>query len=356
MARLASWLKECGQDFVAHGVSDKNIKGLFEDGHLRCGEEILRRSGRLEFESSSGSIHGREVIYLPTILNRNKLTNIALAAFDLSDEKIEELILTYFKRLNNLERYTIDEYDGYEDDNFVEPKLDSKEGKLQRQEHVANMAEDLLTGFFKNQKFQDVIDTLIYNKNDEIWEMDKKPKEFFYQRTICAIAVDEALPEEKRCHYQLGKIYKVYSELMNERKIDLSEQEIGTLLSLIRDYRLIKPQKINAEIRTYRNKIYTCYGSLTILRGKASEVVGSGEIITTSEYHLLYPFQNKGKFFNIDLLDPKVLLFAPKDLISDLADDSPIRNNIIFTENLPREIYREPKTTQILTEYVKSQI
>ncbi len=313
--RLREWEKLYKGDYVAHGVVRANEEALFKDGFLRCGENVLRRKGQLEFEG--GAMAGaREIVRLPQQELEPKflepLKAKILELFEMSDEDIEELI----RDIQN----TRSPSDQDIEEHFL-ADLDAK-----RPQKSSDLRE-------ARNAYEDLITKLVRFKS--LWKEGEKPRDI-YVNTLVAIYIDKALPKDSRCKAQLARVFAIYERLVREKEVDVTMPEIGALLGRIRTARLLDAGKINQEIRVFRNHHAGCYGNVRIVIGGAKDIIGSEQVPETGEYLLLGIGQNKGKFFKIDLASPNVLILGPESSLAPYAENHPFSKNIVFTDALPK--------------------
>ena len=321
LERLSQWGKTYQTDFVAHGVVSANVKNILSEGRLRCAENILRRSGTLEFEG--GASGEREVVRLPNDVFSSelleKIKEFVIKSFELADDDIVKMIRDYDV---NTKVRTLAKPDLLA---FLNSPLYIE---FQR---VKYKAPDL---FVAGEKYKNFIDEIIRD-NPELWRKSEKPRDL-YAVPILAIYIDKLLPKDKNCKAQLRKIFNIYHRLMEEKVISLSLVDIRLFLHRIKHYRLADPDKINEEIRVYKNAYSQCYGQLRILVGGTERILAS-DCFEGGEHYLLNQGQNGGKFFKIDFSSSNVLLIGPKQILSDYAGDPRFGKNIIFSENIPKE-------------------
>ncbi len=310
LERLSEWEGLYKSDYVAHGIVRANEHAVLEDGFLRCGESVLRREGRLEFEGGAMAGH-REVVRLPQQEINPKLLEPLKAKiielFDMSDEDIEVMIRDIEKSRNPEEAF------------------------------LASLKSLAPTGFNLNRAatiFEDIIIKLVQLRPN-LWKEGERPRDI-YINPLVAIFVDKALPKDSRCKAQLARVFAIYERLVKEKKVDVTLPEIGALLGRIRRVRLLDPGKINQEIRVYRNHHVGCYGSVRVLIGGVQGIIGSEQVPQTGEYCLLGVGQNKGKFFKVDLASSNILILGPESSLAAYAENHPFSKNIVFTENVPK--------------------
>lgn len=314
LIRLSEWTKSYETDFVAHGIVSQNINSVLTDGRLRCAENVLRRTKRLEFEG--GSCEGeREVISLPQdILSPKDLESIkeiVASAFELTDDKIETMI-----RRHNL---------------WCKAPSEGMEKLRYMLKHSIHEGDIRYTLSDQENLHKKIIKFALV-KYPNLWSSKDKPRDPYIE-PLLAIYIDQALPKDKRCKAQLGRILNIYQRLINEKAIDMSLIEINTFLREYRKVRLLNPYKITGEIRVYKNSYIGCYGEVRVIIGGTEHILGS-KPQATGEYYLLSAGQNS-KFFKVDLSSPNVLIIGPQKLLSDFANDSRFGKNVIFAENIP---------------------
>ncbi len=322
LSRLTEWNSLYQQDYVAHGITSKNVEAVMKDGYLRPAEQVLRRTGKVEFEGGpfSGS---REVVYLPqNVIPSEKLRQIqdeVCELFALSDEDIEKLVLSSRPRT---------------------PKPADWNNKSRTEQftwlksHALKDHERYTGEYFKNRMYlKDLLDEIMQDYPG-LWKEKEKPRSL-YSHPLVAMMIDKALPKEKRFKAQLTKVFEVYQRLVKEGKVHFSIQKLHSLFEEMRNSRLVEPYKIAGEIRVFRNSYKGCYGYVRVLIGGAEPIIGDKQIAATGEYELLAAGQNGGKFFKVDLSSPNVLIIGPELDLKDYAADPRFGKNVVFSENVP---------------------
>jgi hypothetical protein len=90
---------------------------------------------------------------------------------------------------------------------------------------------------------------------------------------------------------------------------------------------------IRPEIRFARNQIDFRYGQIAILIGQPSKLQITSKIFYRDEVWTLTPFENKGKFFSIDLIrQENLLIFGPKAQLAPFAER--YKDRIVYIEDL----------------------
>lgn len=327
---LSLWLEKYANDCVAHAIDAKNVANTLDDGFLRSGEEVLRKTGRAEFEM--GAVKGsRGSATLPQFSTQTKAKIEAEGYFEADDESFPTLLQLYQDKIAKYEkigRRDMRKPLGREEK--IQEGLSVDERKANRVRNrldIAVCAEVLASEFFGGFQWKQYCDEQLKLPELQSWFSGiNSPKEKQYIRPLIAIALDEALPKERRLYSQLSTIYTTYQKMIEEQKIDINGEELGFLMNAIREVRLVSPLKITNVIRVVVNASTFSYGPVCVLRGESREVLGAFQ----DEFYLRAPEQNGGHFFQIALNDPKAVVIGPKELLSKYAD----RANVIFEENL----------------------
>lgn len=335
--RLMEWRDRFGKDFAAHGVVTNNVEAVLKDGRLRCGENILRRTRKLEFEGGAYS-GSREYVYLP----ENNIPEFAeqvaevqkeiLDAFSFSDADIEKTIRHVDLEYKAEKKYPIAKKDL---DSLPDPNCERSRYRKAALEALAQLpgkniwSKDLL----EFDEYLKRVARYFFAKYPHLWASEYKPREL-YALPLLALHIDETLPKEQKLKALLVRIFKIYRKLIDQKEIEVGLVEMGPFLDRLRKARLAEPYKINPDIRVYKNNFTDCYPGIMILIGGTERIIGSKSLPGTGEYCLLSPGQNGGKFFKVDLSSSNVLIVGPKEVLSKYADNPQLCRNIIFSENV----------------------
>lgn len=327
LQRLGDWQKSYKTDYVGHGVASAKVSALLADGYLRCSENILHRTGRVEFEGGATK-SGREVVYLPNpaVLkkpqNLKKIEDIVTKCFELNDGQIKNLLLDWDRAVETRKSLGPQSLDEVAD--LSKP--------VQEQEslpsHVDLINSNYLTKVYAYQRWL----RGIAKQFPQLWNENQRPR-YVYEEPLIAICIDKLLPKEKRFKAQLQKISQMYNELKQNNSIKMSLVDICEELAILRKWRLGDPLKLNSDIRVDKNSKGR-YGNVKVVIGGSEPLIGSLQMKDTGEYHLLSQGQNGGKFLKIDLSAANVLIVGPRAILSDYAQDPRFGKNILFKEVL----------------------
>ncbi len=290
--KVKDWLDKYRTDYVAHAVWKTNVASVLQSMSISPAEAVLRQKREVEYEKGSGyDCRGKENLNI----DENKLK----------------------------EAETLPPQWGYKAETFLYSLALS---------HIQSTHYQYFSSAFSqwNDFFQE------HNIGDPI---------LFY------IALDERRPSENRIDVQLAKLYKemVVSRIKTKSLVWKEEKENDP--SDI-DVRLIEKEaqqtayefcmkarqcgipssKLNCDIRVMQNAIAWSYGNVVVLRGDGKEVIG-GCWSREGEAFLLAPFQNEGKFFSLDLTDPKILILAPLKIIQNFPNTA-AKCNMVALEHL----------------------
>jgi hypothetical protein len=335
--RWAQWNQEFGTDFVSHGIG-KNIEAVLTDRRVRCGENILRRNQRLEFEGGS-TCGAREIVAFPDntqneefLKDIEEIKEIILKAFNYTDADIEKTlrILDIHTKAEKQFPRESNDLDFWENVKKQDELIDILKKPL------SQMAGNCIDGLRQIQSAYENFLRCIIEEYPQIWSKNKSPRDL-YAVPILAIYIDQSFPKEKRFKALLKRIYTIYEKLLDKKEIDLQSTDLQDFFYDLRKAWLADPYKINSTIRVDRNSIGRYgYGSVKILVGGTDKIIGSKQQEETGEHYLLNTLQNKGKFFKIDLAAKNILIIGPEKELSKFSDNPHFGQNIVFTENMPK--------------------
>lgn len=140
--------------------------------------------------------------------------------------------------------------------------------------------------------------------------------------------------------YYLRNEDKIYPYLTHKYEQWLSKgvskKDADEALTIARDGILnVQSEKLNLDIRATRNGIRWSYGRCVLLRGKAEAIINAQ---SGSEAMLLAPWQNKGQYFTLPLVEEHTILLGPQKDLEPYAETLNKQGvKFVYLESLTKE-------------------
>lgn len=321
---LSDWIEKNSMDYVAHAIWPCNQESVLNSGFVHPAEFLLRQPPySVECEGEKFGV--RNVLDFSSLMNKLselKLTvptTVTLNHFLAVDDLVDFGFLTQ-------EEYSLLEKTLGQENNSVQLK-DGKEYLIRYSTERKSYLIDGIPSFdcnnivFKMNEFM-VSSNFVYPVGDT----NTTAVSMF---TALRLRLMQDVINKNIFDKQLALVWNFYKPLINKNKIpylahylqDLREQEFGRT-------------KLNAGIRCLFKKICWEYGDVVVLKGQASEIIGSTNNLTpgrgkdrsnfyseplddNQEVELLAPWEHKnGESYSLDLSDKDTIIIGLEKKIS----------------------------------------
>ena len=290
------WSSKHIKNFIAHAIWEDNVGSVFKDGRVIPAEARFRKGCNVSYEKGyTRGVRGTSV--MP----------------ELMENEID--FLKNYKKQYKLISYIDDK------GKFI----------LGTQRCKGNRLEDFEKLLIKNGR----------NKNEIYEYMD-----------VSSLLIDMYADREERIDYVLSKFWNDNKEYYNSldniikspRGANLTKKEKFLHKFYSIKFKNVHIDKLNDNIRVLYNEIHWGYGSVVVLRGNGLDIIDHKKPPVVGEAQLLFPWQNGGEPFCLNLDNEDTIILGPKKELEEHCKNTNLKN-IVFIEDLTpsqRRLLRVP--------------
>jgi hypothetical protein len=325
------------QNYVAHALWDeKAVDGVMKIGSVKSSEDLLRSEGQVSYEASDYGHRGtQDIRALLADLKEKKITPPSsplrlIDSINISDAKKIGLITdATYKELIGI-GWVDDIYD--ENGNYIKTirNLDKIKSNLSLKLNDGNeykviydpmgIDSDLENTCFRLQgvPYLELQDMTKYNEfiNQLAWRYN-------CSRMAVQICLDQNT--DISSHHHLARVWNTCKPLV------LNSDYRGLTHELMAFYhhQFDSKSKLQATIFAGYNGIWWSYGDVVVLRANPKQLLSEANRVSNYNPHLpselkelqpeklrditlLYPYENKGEFFRMDLSHPDTIMIGPR--------------------------------------------
>lgn len=308
---LGGWLKHYQKDFVAHAIWKTNVNKVLDSGAVKPAEQVFKEAGEVEYEA--GATYG---------------TRDVESMGKLSHDQVKALPYKNCGFTISVNGKEVSEYPNLA--TLIPPKTELRLISLKeiRQMEAEGISEEEIT------RICDEREELVVNSRPKRVEL------YLTMSSVFEVNDYANINGFRRSHVQLlrDKLSPVHVDDLLARHYEYLLATGSTKKTAFdKCYQLrdgvIACNKRNPEIRAGQSEIWWSYGDVVVLRGHGKEITGS----ESEEAILLTPFQNKGKYFNLELAREDTCILGPKAILEPFKKSHPEYNIVYIEEMTPRQ-------------------
>lgn len=340
---ISRWIDAHKSSFITHAIWADNIEGAITSGFIEPAESLLRKTGRVSYES--GMHRERSVADISQIISSDEHAHLDLP---------RDVTLKDSMPISDAWKYRFMDDSQYCE--FLSQHADAKKDVLYTlNDHKAYQIQynpvGVDTGLLYNTCFQiKGIPVLHSSYSDYKSTIKKYSHQFGCTEILTQIALDHLA--KNPIDTFLAKVWESYQPLI----LTANYKSLARELNIARQA-VIFPSKLNSEIRAEYNSIRWAYGDVVILRGKPEKILSiqnkiqhlsdaecssikmkDAEFKQGQEVFLLKPYENGGKFFSLDLRQEDTMVIGPESILTRYRKTAEARDiKLFYIEEMSEE-------------------